>query len=932
MHYTAYSLNGNWEMKYQYERYCSVENPFNSISDEEDLAGTEPESICRDIVENAVPGYWEDMTDDFRMTSFYSKLRFNPEYGVQRYPIAGNSPDMALPNIVGNFFYKKTFLFPKTDGEKTVYFEGVQNNAAVWLNDVYLGEHRGYSTPFEIKIPQEYIKNGENTIVLSVSNFCLDGYGDEPISGLTSRAANEYSGGITGNVEIRTYRSPLTDASVVISDDLKTVQIHIDTAEKIRFSWCVCDKDSVIISGKASGDFEFSAELLRQWSPENPVLYTLKLKCDSAEFERTFGIRRLTAAADGLYLNGDKYLLRGACEHCYYPQTVHMTHDKGYYRMVIKKLKKLGFNFIRFHTHIPTDEYMQAADELGMLMQVECPNNTTIGEWSEIVRFCSKHASVVIFCCGNELLMDEPFIAYLRECAKIVHSDTDALFAPMSAMRGVEYFWCEPEQEKELCEVPFKHHPRRLRELGEFSDVYCTYPNGAHSYFSLDGDAKKIDEYAAVYGKPRLSHEICIDGTYTDLSIKNRYRDLRIGRTEMFASLERHLAEKGILDKAPQYFRNSCEWQRRIRKYCFENLRLSSSISGYDFLGPIDTHWHTFGYDVGMMNEFYELKPGETVRNVRMYNSESVILTDIGKKRNYLAGEKLDFNIFISYYGREPLRKARLTLRLFRGDKQELCKEYTVDKIAGGEVTRLCKCRETLPETELPSEMRLYAALECDEFFAENEWELYLFPKAREVEHKNVEVLYGTDEETLFSLLEQGKNVVLFGAEPFAALSTSFRIALAGRSSGNLATVIADHTVLDGFPNDGFCSWQFANMLEGGSAVCFESEKVKFDPIIEVASTHKYVIRQAAMFELKAINGKLIVCGLNMSENDPGAMLLKEKIIEYAAGEKFNPGNYADKDALCELIHADVKKSSKNANLAFNANDKTAVRKNKRYN
>ena len=181
-------------------------------------------------------------------------------------------------------------------------------------------------------------------------------------------------------------------------------------------------------------------------------------------------------------------------------------------------------------------------------------------------------------------------------------------------------------------------------------------------------------------------------------------------------------------------------------------------------------------------------------------------------------------------------------------------------------------------------------------------------------------------------MLEQGKNVVLFGAEPFAALSTSFRIALAGRSSGNLATVIADHTVLDGFPNDGFCSWQFANMLDGGSAVCFESEKVKFDPIIEVASTHKYVIRQAAMFELKAINGKLIVCGLNMSENDPGAMLLKEKIIEYAAGEKFNPGNYADKDALCELIHADVKKSSKNANLAFNANDKTAVRKNKRYN
>ena len=104
---------------------------------------------------------------------------------------------------------------------------------------------------------------------------------------------------------------------------------------------------------------------------------------------------------------------------------------------------------------------MQAADELGMLLQVECPNNTTNREWSEIVRFCRRHTSVIIYCCGNELLIDDPFIEYLKECAADVHTNTDALFAPMSAMRGIEYFWCEPEQEKELKEKPFKHHPRK---------------------------------------------------------------------------------------------------------------------------------------------------------------------------------------------------------------------------------------------------------------------------------------------------------------------------------------------------------------------------------------------------------------------------------------------------------------------------------------
>ena len=38
-------------------------------------------------------------------------------------------------------------------------------------------------------------------------------------------------------------------------------------------------------------------------------------------------------------------------------------------------------------------------------------------------------------------------------------------------------------------------------------------------------------------------------------------------------------------------------------------LRRCENMAGYDFLGPVDTHWHTFGYDVGMMNEFFELKP-----------------------------------------------------------------------------------------------------------------------------------------------------------------------------------------------------------------------------------------------------------------------------------------------------------------------------------
>ena len=153
------------------------------------------------------------------------------------------------------------------------------------------------------------------------------------------------------------------------------------------------------------------------WSPENPRLYTLRINCGGACLEKRFGVRRLTVDGFSVLLNGKKYYLRGVCEHCYYPETVNPTSDISYYRMVIKKFKELGFNFIRFHTHVPREEYMQVADELGMLVQVECPEHGTFDEWCDIVRVCREHTSTVIYCCGNEVQLYDNLIEHLRKCA-----------------------------------------------------------------------------------------------------------------------------------------------------------------------------------------------------------------------------------------------------------------------------------------------------------------------------------------------------------------------------------------------------------------------------------------------------------------------------------------------------------------------------------
>ena len=71
MLYSALSLNGAWRMDYTEEKYTSEAIP----------------EVKGSLVENAVPAYWEDMTESFQKTSFFRNLRINPEYGIQRYQI-----------------------------------------------------------------------------------------------------------------------------------------------------------------------------------------------------------------------------------------------------------------------------------------------------------------------------------------------------------------------------------------------------------------------------------------------------------------------------------------------------------------------------------------------------------------------------------------------------------------------------------------------------------------------------------------------------------------------------------------------------------------------------------------------------------------------------------------------------------------------------
>lgn len=947
------SLDGDWDFTY-------TPHP-----------GERPEPAVPDAaaftVRMPVPGYWDDHIDRLQAAPFWGhEARFNPHYRRIDFPMGGAyCPDASLPYLLGVGWYRTVFRAPADwRGRKVVLsVGGVILEAWVWLNGQRVRYHLGHSTPFEAPLEQHLKLGEENEFIIAVANTRTDRLG------CVIRGFKGFSAGIYRSVRLKVSgRVRIKDAFVhpVRGDDRLQWHVELDGdlagGQGAELHWHIADpeSDTLVGSGSVSADGPSTAWQtetfgMQPWSDACPRLYeiTFELRqggeCLDTRTQR-FGLRRIERDGTQLRLNGRPVFLRGLTEHAYFPLTCTPPGNVEAYCEMIRKVKAIGFNWMRFHTWVPSEEYMQAADELGMLLQVEAPvgfgkqvvqdvftvesMRPTEGdamdtqEWRDILHACRTHPSVVLYCCGNEELLDDHRIDELRVLAELCHTlAPDALFNPYEAMRGVEYMCTEPGIQDELVHEPFTHHPRRLHALREFSDVFGSYAQGLLSYESLAGEWRELDGHMEIYGRPCLSHEIGIHGNYLDLDLEHRYEGTRIG-ADMFASVRRNLKKEGLLSRAPLYYRNSCAWMRILRKHCLETARKCRYLAGYDFLGSHDHNNHQCGYPCGIMNEFFELKPGESAADVLEYNGESVLLLDHTNDRNLAAGEVRPLDLYTSLYGAGPLAEGRVAWHVT--DERQVIIDRggaTIENVPNGAVEKLMTIPLAAPNLDAPSRLTLHVRLSGGGYEITNRWDFWVFPAVRAFasavcpdkilgnrfkdvlggcgaapgDRAPVRLLSALAREDIDHLAEGGR-VVLLGGAPFPTLPTQFQMAVTGRVQGNLATVIEDHPVTNRFPHEGFCDWQFYAMLEGGEAVLFNDLPVPFDPILEVVSSFKLIRKQAGLFELAVGKGRLLVCTLRLTEADPAAMCLLRGLLAYAQGDVLAPAPRIAPDTLMGML------------------------------
>ena len=370
----------------------------------------------------------------------YSIEDLPPQEGVKQIgPFSEKSAGSASTGHVmgGTAWYRKHFTLGKEDQDKlvTLLFDGVYMDADVWINGNHLGKHPYGYTAFSYDLTPHLLPAGEeNLLAVQVKN-----------EGKNSRW---YSGsGIYRDVKlIITHPVHLPLWGIYITTPSVTTEKALIKTEVSATNGSVEDKEVLVtIRMKNSANREVAADEQKVavkagetravqmetevadpalWSPGDPNLYTLEVQIREGDkvldsVEERFGIRSIAfSAEEGFLLNGEPVLLKGGCLH----------HDNGplgsaAFRTAefrrVKTMKEAGFNAIRTAHNPPSQHFLDACDELGMLVMDESfdqwqkPKNPQdyhrfFDEWWEkdieaMVLRDRNHPSIIIWSVGNEI-------------------------------------------------------------------------------------------------------------------------------------------------------------------------------------------------------------------------------------------------------------------------------------------------------------------------------------------------------------------------------------------------------------------------------------------------------------------------------------------------------------------------------------------------
>lgn len=348
------------------------------------------------------------------------ELPFVHDDGLQSHgykPLGRSYPETSVG------WYRRVFDIPKEDAGRRValQFDGAFRDALVFLNGYFIGRNDNGYAPFRFDLTDFVNYGGKNYLVVRMDASFGDGWFYEGAGlyrhvWLTKTDAlhlGQWESYVRATVKGNT--ATLDLGTVVRNEGL--------ASEGCRMRWQIIDPRGKPVATADAGEMLVAADSSMAvkgmdavltnpdlWSPEAPNLYTALITVDGGKVrdaERvTFGIRDIKWDADkGFFLNGKSVKIKGTCNHHDHAGVGAALPDRlQWYRVAV--LKDMGSNGVRTSHNMPTPEWVEACDRLGMMMMCETrmmsSNPEGMAQLELMVKRYRNSPSIILWSMGNE--------------------------------------------------------------------------------------------------------------------------------------------------------------------------------------------------------------------------------------------------------------------------------------------------------------------------------------------------------------------------------------------------------------------------------------------------------------------------------------------------------------------------------------------------
>jgi beta-galactosidase len=326
-------------------------------------------------------------------------------------------------------WYRREFHIPASDLGRRIWieFDGAFRDLLLFVNGCFVGRNDNGYAPFTFDLSDFLHYGGKNYVVARVDASFGDGWFYEGAGIYRHTWLSKMDRMHLGKWE-STVRPSLSGGAATLALDTM-VENEGDQAEDARVSWQILDASGKTVAAAETAAQSVAAHGLAKftagarlknpalWSVEEPNLYTaiVTVSANGAarDAERVrFGVRTVQFDAQkGFFLNGKSLKIQGTCNHQDHAGVGAALPDRlQYFRLGV--LKEMGCNAVRTSHNMPTPEWVEACDRMGVMMMCETrqmsSNPSGLRQLETMVKLYRNSPSIILWSVGNEewLLQD----------------------------------------------------------------------------------------------------------------------------------------------------------------------------------------------------------------------------------------------------------------------------------------------------------------------------------------------------------------------------------------------------------------------------------------------------------------------------------------------------------------------------------------------